>query len=111
MSTFYGGPQLVTVTSLYRTTNGTSSYTVPSGHWAEVTFNVAAKNASFSACAAGGGVDSVSVCTVVSTSSDWSLATNSAIVTSGRVISASTSQGPFNVDAIAYVGIKVYKNP
>jgi hypothetical protein len=98
MSTFYGGSQLVSVTSISRSTNGTSSYTVPSGHWAEVWFLT--KQASEFA-GSSGSVNGVEVVSGNSVNSK-----EFGMVASGGSISVQ-GFGTF----YSYAGIKVYRNP
>lgn len=101
MSTFYGGPQLALVTSISRTTTGTSSYTVPSGYWAEVSFITIDSGGTFPNYSTG----SINGTVVASGNNTKEFG----MVSSGGVISITSSA--IAGDAYGYAGIKVYKNP
>ena len=102
MSTFYGGSQLVSVTSLSRTTDGTSSYTVPAGHWAEVWFITTDNEDSPFNSSSSGIVNGATLCSGNS-SKEFGM------VASGGVISVDVNS--FTGNTYGYAGIKVYKNP
>lgn len=104
MSTFFGGPQLVSVVALERTTAGTSTYTIPAGHWAEV-------------FAFGG--PSTGLVNVASTMSisgiTWSFANNEDqeflnCITSGKTITIVVDAGIASPGRM-FAQIKVFKNP
>jgi hypothetical protein len=105
MSTFYGGDQLALVTSLSRSSIGQSTYTVPAGHWAEVSFITVNTGGSFPGISTG----SVNGQTITPTGSVGNFVTQFGMVSSGGVISIET--GGIGLAAYCYAGIKVYKNP
>ena len=102
MSTFYGGSQLVGVTSL-SATSGT--YTVPAGHYAEVDFLLRFVGGNSGEVAR----ISLNSFTLAEAASGGNEKSGLITVTSGTTVALFlTGVSPI---ATGYVGIKIYKNP
>jgi hypothetical protein len=113
MSTFYGGPQLVSVSqiNIQRSTNGQSagSYTVPSGHFAIISFLT-----SFSGNTAEGGYQFTIGAAFFSTYSSQTgvLQGSGLVLTQGGVVAVNLSVTQNNQVQIGiHIGIQVFKNP
>jgi hypothetical protein len=103
MSTFYGGPQLVSVgqISFYKSQFGFSqgSYTIPVGHFAIV---------SFLTRVTGTGVEAtVNIGNILQTSGELS----GLVVTAGTVLYAYANVGLNNGTAGVLLSYQVFKNP
>jgi len=96
MATFSQGIELVSVTSLKQYGAGVSSYTVPSGHYAEISIATAFTNG-FSNYVRLDGIN-------ILASNALNILT---VVSSGTVVTAQTD----STSSAVHIGIKVYKNP
>jgi hypothetical protein len=109
MSTFYGGPQLVSVTqiNLYRESfggSGSISYTVPVGHFAVVSCSITASGGNFAAGNVTVRIGAVYI-------KDEEVVLPSMTVTQGSILSGSIAIGLQQIQIGVHIGIQVYKNP
>ena len=90
MSTFFGGPQIASITGT------TSSYTVPSGFWARVHYVAKCTNPGGSTFSVGG--------------ASIPLEQTNPPVTGTSTLPQGSSIS-FNLGTVGYAGIELYKNP
>lgn len=105
MATFYGGDHLFTVTSLTRNTNGSDSYTIPSGKYAEVSFFLNANDTGDQVTLVVGGASFFA-----SQSGNQGKLTGFVVATAGQTITLVVNDSG-DSDSSGHVGIRVYNNP
>jgi hypothetical protein len=113
MSTFYGGPQLTSITSVSGSQGAGSLYTVPSGFFAVISGSVTATVLPGSGNRGGLTVAGVDLAVLGDSTTQFRAEFSQVTVPSGTTISRINTAGGGGTTCSYqfYVGIQLYKNP